>query len=102
MPTELPGCRHVYHLFVVRLKGAFAERRKAIFSELQRRGIGVQVHYIPIPAQPYYRSIGFRPEHFPKAWDYYRSAISLPMYPKMTGAEVKRVIATVQSVIKSN
>jgi UDP-4-amino-4,6-dideoxy-N-acetyl-beta-L-altrosamine transaminase len=101
LPVEFAGCRHVYHLFVIRLQGGLAEKRKMMFEELQRRGIGVQVHYIPIPAQPYYRKLGYRVADCPEAQAYYRSAISLPIFPKMTDREVARVVETVKNVVRS-
>jgi UDP-4-amino-4,6-dideoxy-N-acetyl-beta-L-altrosamine transaminase len=98
-PVELPENRHVYHLFVIRLRGQLSKKRKKVFEELQQRGIGVQVHYIPIPAQPYYRKLGYRAEDCPRAQAYYSSAISLPMFPKMTDREVTFVIKTVKDVV---
>jgi dTDP-4-amino-4,6-dideoxygalactose transaminase len=100
VPEERFGCRHAYHLFVLRLQGVLAEKRKAVFEELQRRGLGIQVHYIPIPAQPYYRKLGYSAADYPNAQAYYRSAISLPMFPKMTGREVDFVIKTTKDVIR--
>lgn len=99
MPAEYSKNRHAYHLFVIRLQGSLRDRRKEIFKELQRRGVGVQVHYIPIPAQPYYRKLGYSPEVYPNAQRYYRSAISLPMFPKMSDREVDFVIKTVNDVV---
>jgi dTDP-4-amino-4,6-dideoxygalactose transaminase len=100
VPTELPGCRHVYHLFIIRLQGRLAGKRKEVFEELQRRGIGVQVHYIPIPSQPYYRRLGYRVEDYPKAQSYCQSAISLPMFPKLTSREVAFVVKVVKDVVR--
>lgn len=99
LPAELAECKHVYHLFVIRLRGHLSDKRKEVFAELQKRGIGVQVHYIPIPAQPYYRKLGYRGSDSPRAQAYYRSAISLPIFPKMTDGEVARVIKTVKEVV---
>jgi perosamine synthetase len=100
-PVELPGMRHAYHIYVIRLGSGLADQRKAIFTELQRCGLGVQVHYIPIPSQPYYRERGYRSDDCPKAVNYYRSAISLPMYSKMTDGEVDRVVRIVREVVGS-
>lgn len=100
LPLERPDCRHAFHLFIVRLQGELAKKREAVFEELQRRGIGVQVHYIPINAQPYYRKLGYRAEDCPNAQAYYRSSLSLPIFPKMTDREVNLVIKTVKDVIR--
>ncbi len=100
LPAERVGSKHAYHLFVIRLQGKLVGRRDAIFAELQKRGVGVQVHYIPIPSQPYYRKLGYRVGDCPKAQAYYCSAISLPMFPKMTDGEVAFVANTVKDVIR--
>ena len=47
-------------------------------------GIGVNVHYIPVHTQPYYRAMGFAEGDYPEAERYYREAISLPLYPGLT------------------
>ena len=99
-PVEEAGCRHIYHLFIIRLRKGLAEKRKPIFENLQKRGIGVQVHYIPIPAQPYYRKMGYRASDYPNAQAFYNSAISLPIFPKMTDPEVDFVIKTVKDVVR--
>jgi UDP-4-amino-4,6-dideoxy-N-acetyl-beta-L-altrosamine transaminase len=99
-PVERSKNRHVYHLFVIRFHGQLAKKRKAIFEELQKHGVGVQVHYIPIPAQPYYRNLGYRADTCPKAQDYYEAAISLPMFPKMTNEKVDIVIKAVNDVVR--
>lgn len=100
LPVEKKGCRHVYHLFVIRLQGPLVKKRKEIFIELQKRGIGAQVHYIPIPSQPYYRNLGYSLTDCPRAEAYYRSAISIPMFPRMTDSQVAYVSRTVHDVIQ--
>jgi perosamine synthetase len=85
-----PDCTHGYHLYVVRVAG---DRRQA-FAELRERGIGVQVHYIPVHLQPFYRDrFGTRPGLCPIAEAAYEQVLSLPIFPAMTDADVDRVIA---------
>ena len=86
-----------FHLYVIRLKDA--SRRRAVFEELRASGIGVNVHYIPVHLQPYYRDMGFAPGDFPNAEAYYDEAISLPLFPAMTDAEQDEVIATLGRVL---
>jgi dTDP-4-amino-4,6-dideoxygalactose transaminase len=50
-------------------------------------GIGVNVHYIPVHSQPYYRRLGFRSGMFPEAESYYRNALSLPMFPMLSDTQ---------------
>ena len=64
-PTRLRGRLSALHLYVVTLDDP--ERRKPVFDALRRANIGVNVHYIPIHLQPYYRKLGFAPGDFPNA-----------------------------------
>ncbi|HET6280468.1 MAG TPA: UDP-4-amino-4,6-dideoxy-N-acetyl-beta-L-altrosamine transaminase [Polyangia bacterium] len=98
VPVTLPhrdrDLASAHHLYVIQLdpqRGAVRSRRE-VFKGMRARGIGVNVHYIPIPAQPYYRRLGFHPEAYPKASAYYRNAITLPLYPDMTSSDVQRVV----------
>jgi perosamine synthetase len=96
-----PDVEHAYHLYVVRLKsGDPGIDRAAVFSELRRRGIGVNVHYIPVHLHPFYRSrFGTGPGECPEAEKAYEEIISLPMFTTLTDAEVARVIETVSDVL---
>lgn len=84
--------RHGLHLFVVRFTEG-AERRRFMFDRLRDAGIGTQLHYIPIPCHGVYRDLGYDPTlaHLPEARAYYEQALSLPMFPAMTEADVDRV-----------
>ena len=87
LPAEPPGREHVYHLFV-----ALIPNRDRVFKAMRAAGIGVQVHYIPVHTQPFYRKkFGFEWGDFPRAEEYYRRAISLPIFPAMSDRDVKRV-----------
>ena len=80
-----------YHLYVIQVA-----ERDSLFARLRAAGIGVNVHYIPIPAQPYYRQLGQDPAHYPGAQRYYEQAISLPLYPTLSQADQDRVIQTLE------
>ncbi|HRY85835.1 MAG TPA: UDP-4-amino-4,6-dideoxy-N-acetyl-beta-L-altrosamine transaminase, partial [Candidatus Omnitrophota bacterium] len=101
IPNEQFQNTHVYHIYPIRLQGKLVSKRKEIFQELQKRGLGVQVHYIPIPSQPYYAKLGYSIKDCPKAEAYYRSAITIPIFPKMTDREIGSVIKIVASVVRS-
>ena len=93
-PWQHPDSYSAFHRYVVRVEeGGENERRRRVFEGLRARGIGVNVHYIPVHTQPYYQQLGFVPGDFPVAEDYYAEAISLPMYPAMTEADQDRVVA---------
>lgn len=88
-PWQLPAAQSAWHLYIVRV-----DRRdhRRIFDELRNAGIGVNLHYMPVYLQPFYRALGFGPGHCPDAERYYAQAISLPMYPTMTAAQQHQVI----------
>jgi dTDP-4-amino-4,6-dideoxygalactose transaminase len=89
-----------WHLFVVRLRAEqLSIDRNRFVAELQQRGIGTSVHFIPLHLMSYYcQRYGLRPEDFPVALRLYRAAISLPIYPSLTEEEIARVIAAVCEV----
>jgi len=79
-------------------EGAKLQRRQ-LFDALRSAGILVNVHYIPIHLQPFYRRMGFKPGDLPVAEAYYSRAISLPMYAGLTEAEQDYVIQKTQEFL---
>lgn len=98
IPRQFPGQHSGYHLYVIRLTDDHPLDRAAAFEQLRAAGIGVNVHYIPIHLQPYYRDMGFGLGDFPEAENYYSQAISLPMFPALTDADQAQVIDAVRSL----
>lgn len=93
VPSQGPTSNSSYHLYVVQVKTL---DRLTVFNRLRARGLGVNVHYIPVHLQPYYaRTYGFQPGDFPLAEAYYARALSLPLFPRMTDEDVATVIQTV-------
>jgi UDP-4-amino-4,6-dideoxy-N-acetyl-beta-L-altrosamine transaminase len=91
-----------WHLYVIRLRlDRLQCTRKEIFEVLQREGIGVNVHYIPVYFHPYYQKLGYRKGLCPVAEKIYEDIITLPLFPAMTDDEVKFVIRTVTDVVKT-
>jgi perosamine synthetase len=85
-----------HHLYVLRINfKAAGIRRGDLMRALRARGIGTQVHYIPVPAQPHYRRLGLRPEGFPEASAYYQEALSIPLYYDLTDEQQQSVIAAI-------
>jgi len=100
-PKEIEGAKSSYHLYPIMLKGGPLKRKLEIFNALREKGLGVNVHYIPVPMQPYYRkTFGYKAGDFPVAEAFYKSEISIPIHQKMDNADVKAVISTVKEVIK--
>ncbi|MCO4200544.1 UDP-4-amino-4,6-dideoxy-N-acetyl-beta-L-altrosamine transaminase [Aeromonas hydrophila] len=83
-----------YHLYVIQV----AERDQ-VFARMRAAGIGVNVHYIPIPAQPYYRGLGHHPAAYPGAQAYYQRAISLPLFPALTHSEQQQVVDALEQAL---
>jgi UDP-4-amino-4,6-dideoxy-N-acetyl-beta-L-altrosamine transaminase len=91
-----------YHLFVIRLDVArISVSHRQVFESMRERGIGVNLHYIPVPSQPYYQNMGFKMGDFPESERYYSEAISLPMYPKLTEGEQDHVIESLKKSVAS-
>lgn len=97
LPLKLPARRadrvSAWHLYAVEIDTPRVSRR-AVFDALRDADIGVNVHYIPIHTQPYYRALGFAAGDFPAAEAYYARALSLPLFPALSEAEQDRVVAT--------
>src|SRR5690606_6392731 len=99
-PWQHPDTYSGLHLYVVRVQQDESGKSRAqVFNALRDAGIGVNVHYIPVHTQPYYRRMGFAPGAFPQAEQYYAEAISLPLFPTMTEQQQDEVIATLGSVL---
>jgi UDP-4-amino-4,6-dideoxy-N-acetyl-beta-L-altrosamine transaminase len=101
IPWQYSDAHSAFHLYVVRLElEKIKKTRKEVFESLRRNGIGVNVHYIPVHTQPYYRRLGFSYGQFPEAEKYYEEAITLPLYPSMTYEEQDYIIDTLIRVLK--
>jgi dTDP-4-amino-4,6-dideoxygalactose transaminase len=91
---------HAWHLYVLRLGDEAPVGRDAFIERLFDGGIGCSVHYIPLHLQPYWRDrYALRPERFPHSQHAFERMASLPIYPRMTEADVARVVAAVRRVL---
>lgn len=95
-PAPPADVESAWHLYVVRVEAA---RHKAVFDALRADGIGVNLHYIPVHTQPFYRALGFAPGQFPHAEAYYAEAISIPLYAGLTDADQDRVVAALERAL---
>lgn len=95
-PPDSEG-RSALHLYPVQLAPGCPRDRRSVFEGLRARGLGVNVHYIPIHTQPYYRRLGFRRGDFPQAEAYYARAITLPLHAGMSEQDVDAVVAAVRA-----
>jgi perosamine synthetase len=101
-PVVEPDVQHAWHLYVIQLNlEQLRIGRDQFIDHLQRENIGCSVHFIPLHLHPYYRDTwGYEPRQFPAASSIYERIISLPLYPKMTEADVRRVISVVRDLIE--
>ncbi len=89
-----------YHLYVVRVDfDKLTISKEGLFNSLREKNIGLQLHYIPINKQPYYRGLGYGDENTPVMDRYYEECFSLPMYPKMSDDEQEYVIESLFEVL---
>lgn len=95
---------HAWHVYALRLRPERLRISRADFIEaLKAAKIGTSVHFIPLHLHPYYRDhYHYRPGDFPVSEDLYEREISLPIYPKMTEGDVRRVIDAVLEIVKKN
>lgn len=101
IPWQHPDNYSALHLYPIRIpEGVSSYSRLSVFEGLRAAGIGVNVHYIPVHLQPYYRQLGFQPGDFPEAERYYRAAISLPLYATLTEANQDRVVAALHGQLQ--
>jgi perosamine synthetase len=101
-PAQISGRdQSGHHLYVLRIDfNAAGLSRGQLMQKLRSHDVGSQVHYIPVPAHPHYRRLGFRPEQYPNAQKYYQEALSLPLYYDLTPNDQKRVIAGVSELLR--
>ena len=90
-----------WHIFVIRLKlSELKLSRLEIYNSLRNKGIGVNVHYIPVHLHPFYKNLGFNKGDFPNSENYYDGAITIPMFTKLKKKEIKYVIQALKESIK--
>lgn len=94
-PTRNESCYSAFHLYVIRLHDS--ARHRSTFEALRASGVGVNLHYIPVHLQPWYRALGHSEGQYPESERYYRTAISLPIFPDLSQMEMSDVVAKLRS-----
>jgi UDP-4-amino-4,6-dideoxy-N-acetyl-beta-L-altrosamine transaminase len=93
LPLKLPvfgvDSQSAWHIYMVELT---QHDRKVIFEQLHAKGVGVNVHYIPIHLHPYYQQLGFKQGDFPIAENFYSNALTLPLFPSLSDEQQNTVI----------
>jgi UDP-4-amino-4,6-dideoxy-N-acetyl-beta-L-altrosamine transaminase len=99
--TQLLTTYSAMHLFVIRInQHELKKKHKEIFITLREKGIGVNLHYIPVYRHPYYKALGFNKSDYPETERYYEEAISLPIYPALTDENLRYVVSTLSECLK--
>ena len=93
------NCISAGHLAVVLVQTESHITHKELFSKLRREGIGVQLHYMPVHLQPYYRNIGFKSNYLRNSELYAQKALSLPIYPSLEDMDIRFVSNTLLAAL---
>jgi UDP-4-amino-4,6-dideoxy-N-acetyl-beta-L-altrosamine transaminase len=102
-PLESRNGRSAWHLYILQLDiEVLGASRGEVFRRMREQGILVNVHYIPVYRQPYYRELGFEPNDFPNCERYYERAMSLPLFFDLTDVEQDRVSAVLRESLRVN
>jgi dTDP-4-amino-4,6-dideoxygalactose transaminase len=101
LPPQAPtGEMHAWHLYILRLTEGAPIQRDRFIELMAEAGVGCSVHFIPLHLHPYWRDrYNYQPHDFPNSFETYQAAVSLPIYTRMTDADVERVVVTVRSIL---
>ncbi|MAW90051.1 MAG: UDP-4-amino-4,6-dideoxy-N-acetyl-beta-L-altrosamine transaminase [Altererythrobacter sp.] len=100
LPWQSPESYSAFHLYVIRLQlDTIGTGHRQVFEYLRDREILVNLHYIPVHTQPYYRQFGFKNGDYPEAEQYYREAISIPMHPLLSIEDQDRVVGALREAL---
>jgi len=95
-PHQHPDTNSSWHLYIIRLKENAKISHKQLFEKFRASGILVNIHYIPIYRQPYYKELGFTISGFEEAEKYYEEAISIPLFPTLSNEEQRKVVSLIE------
>jgi len=103
LPDQRLLAQSAWHIFSLHVDfAALGKPRTRVVTELRDAGVGTQVHYYPVPLQPYYRELlGCRESDFPGAERHYAQALTIPLFPAMTDADVERVVRAIHIVFQT-
>lgn len=101
IPQVLEGANPSWHLYMVRVDFSKAKQDKVqFFAEMKKRGIVLNLHYIPVHTQPYYQGLGFKQGDFPQSEKYYEEIFTLPLYYGLTEEQQDDVVAALRDCLK--
>ncbi len=88
------------HLYLLRIRGISEAQRDTVIQRISERGVGVNVHYIPMPMLTLFKNLGYRMEDYPNTYELYKGEISLPIYNGLTVEQVDYVVKAVCNSVK--
>ncbi|MDR1741991.1 MAG: DegT/DnrJ/EryC1/StrS family aminotransferase [Synergistaceae bacterium] len=96
-PAEAQGNFHIYHQYVVRVRGG---RRDELMNKLEERGISTRVYYpLPLHLQPCFAGLGYKKGDFPEAERLSEEALALPIFPGITGDEQRCLVEAAAEIL---
>jgi len=99
-PWQHPASYSSYHLYPIRLKlGEDEKTQRQVYDALHAAGVLVNLHYVPVYRQPFYEAMGFKAGYCPDAEKYHKEAISIPMYPTLSGAQQDEVVSCLRKAL---
>ncbi len=99
-PYQRQDCYSSFHLYPIQINlNRINKSRQEVFDQLRKKGVGVNVHYIPIHTQPYFQQFGFSEGDFPNSEAYYKQAISLPLHPAISDELQDEVIDITNKIL---
>jgi len=97
LPWQSSDCYSALHLYPVQIKDECNVSRTQVFNLMREKGIGVNVHYIPVHTQPFYQNLGFKKNDFINSIEYYQRTISLPLFSTMSEQQQLEVVSALKS-----
>ena len=89
-----------WHIYIIRVDfGKVSKSKQEIFAAMKKAGVTLNLHYIPVHMQPYYRQLGFVEGDFPRSEAYYREAMTLPLYYELTDEQQDEIVANLRGVL---
>ncbi len=99
LPYQAKGCNSSWHLYTIQIKDG---RRREVYEKMREKGIGVDVHYLPVYRHPYFQENGYQDVCCSKAESLYDSILSIPIYYGLTDSQQEYVIETLRSILKES
>lgn len=99
-PYSADGSHSSGHLFMLRIRGAGEEIRDRIIQRISEQGVGVNVHYIPMPVLTLFKKLGYRIEDYPNTYQLYQGEISLPIYNGLGVLQIEKVVDSVRKAVR--